>query len=69
MKRGPVLLRLSIDGVLERFTLSVEIATVAEKEQFHRFQSNVARMSSLPLEIAHLNVYTLKTDRRRCRWL
>ena len=62
-----VLLRLSVDDVSEQFPPSAEIATVAEKEQFQCFRSNVARMVFISLGIEHLNVYMLKTGRRWCQ--
>jgi hypothetical protein len=52
----PVLLRLSVAGVLERFTPSAGITTVAENEQFQRFQGNVARISFVPTAIKPLDV-------------
>jgi hypothetical protein len=51
----------------ERFTPSAEIDTVAENEQFQRFRTNVAQMALILIAIECLNVYTLRTDRRRCR--
>jgi hypothetical protein len=62
-----VLLRLRVDGVLERFTPSTEIAPVAENGQFQRFQSNVARMLFVPMAIERLNVDMIKTDTHRDR--
>jgi hypothetical protein len=47
---------LSVAGVLERFTPSAGITTVAENEQFQRFQGNVARISFVPTAIEPLDV-------------